>query len=142
MKTAHADIHNFRAVRTLIADDSPFMLKAFSQILASEGIFTLVASATDGGQAVRHALAIKPELILMDVQMPHLDGIEATRYIKQFPNAPLVIIVTSDDTPDSRALARGAGADAFVIKSGDLHAQLKAIFRQLFSAHYELCPVQ
>src|SRR6266404_4243746 len=48
----------------------------------------------------------------------------------------------SDDAPDSRALAKGAGADAFVTKSGDIHAQLKASFRQLFSAHYEPCPVQ
>ncbi len=61
---------------------------------------------------------------------------------KQFKNPPLVIIVTSDDSPGSRALAKRAGADAFVTKSGDLHAQLKAIFRQLFRAHYELCPVQ
>ena len=142
MKTAHADIHNSRAVRTLIADDSPFMLKALSKILALEGIFTLLATATDGSQAVRHALTIKPELILMDVHMPHLNGVEATRYIKQFKNPPLVIIVTSDDSPGSRALAKRAGADAFVTKSGDLHAQLKAIFRQLFRAHYELCPVQ
>src|SRR6266853_300380 len=84
MKTAHADFHNIEAVRALIADDSPFMLKALSKILALEGIFTLVATATDGSQAVRHALTIEPELILMDVHMPHLNGVEATRYIKQF----------------------------------------------------------
>src|SRR5882672_8130432 len=142
MKTAHADIHNLRPVRTLIAEDSPFMLKTISQILALEGIFTLVASATDGSRVVRHALTIAPELILMDVHLPHLNGIEATRYIKQFKNPPVVIIVTSDDTPESRGLAKGAGADAFVTKRGDLHAQLKAIFRQLFRAHYELCPAQ
>ncbi len=142
MKAAHADIHNSRAVRTLIADDSPFMLKTLSKILALEGIFTLVASATDGRRAIQHALTIEPELILMDVHLPHLNGIEATRYIKQFKNPPVAIIVTSDDTPDSRALAKGAGADAFVTKSGDLHAQLKAIFRRFFSARQEPCPVQ
>ena len=142
MKTAHSDSHNSRAVRTLIADDSPFMLKTLAIVLASEGIFTLVASATDGNQAVRHAWTIEPELILMDVHMPQLNGIEATRYIKQFMNPPLVIIVTSDDTPESRELAIGSGADAFATKSGDLHAQLKVIFRQLFSARYEPSPVQ
>ena len=142
MKTAHADIDNIRAVRTLIADDSPVMLKTLSKILALEGIFTVLAAATDGSQAVRHALTIEPELILMDVHMPHLNGIEATRYIKQFKNPPLVIIVTSDDTPDSRALAKRAGADGFVTKTGQLHAQLKVIFRQLFSAHYKTCPIQ
>src|SRR5437867_10591676 len=113
MKTAHTDYHNISAVRTLIADDSPFMLKALSKILALEGIFALVAAATDGSQAVRHALTIEPELILMDVHMPHLNGIEATRYIKQFKNPPLLIIITSDDTPDSRPLAKRAGADGF-----------------------------
>jgi CheY-like chemotaxis protein len=137
MKTSHSDIHNSEVVRTLIADDSPFMLKSLSKVLASEDIFALVASATDGSQAVRHAWTSEPELILMDVHMPQLNGIEATRYIKQFKNPPLVILVTSDDTPESRALAKGSGADAFVTKSGDLHAQLKVIFRQLFSAHYE-----
>jgi|SRR5882672_6889430 len=142
MKTARADLHNSRAVRTLIADDSPFMLKTLAQILALEGNFTLVGTATDGYQVVRQVLATEPELILMDVHMSHLNGIEATRYIKQFKNPPAVIIVTSDDTPDSRALAKGAGADAFVTKSGDLHAHLKAIFRRLFSARNEPCRVQ
>ena len=137
MKTSDRDIRNSRAVRTLIADDSPWMLKTLSQILTLEGIFTLVASATDGSQAVRYASTIEPELILMDVHMPHLNGIEATRYIKQFKDPPVVIIVTSDDTPASRASAKGAGADAFVTKSDDIHAQLKTIFRKLFGADHE-----
>jgi len=130
MKTTDTDIHNIRAVRTLIADDSPWMLKTLSQILTLEGIFTLVASATDGSQAVRYASAIEPELVLMDIDMPHLNGIEATRYIKQFKDPPVVIIVTSDDTPNSRALAKRAGADAFVTKCGDIHAQLKTILKE------------
>src|SRR5258706_3358144 len=137
MKTAHADIHSSRTVRTLIADDSPFMLKSLAQILGLEGNFTLVGTATDGYQAARQALATKPELILMDLHMPHLNGIEVTRYIKQFKNPPVVIIAASDDTPDSRALAKRAGADTFVTKRGDLRAQLKVIFRQLLNAHYD-----
>ena len=142
MKTADTDIHNIKAVRTLIADDSPWMLKTLSQILTLEDIFTLVASATDGSQAVRYASTIEPELILMDVDMPHLNGIDATRYIKQFKDPPLVIIVTSDDTPESRALAKAAGADAFVTKCGDIHAQLKTIFRQFFNGRHEPGHVQ
>jgi CheY-like chemotaxis protein len=142
MKTADTDIYSTAAVRTLIADDSPWMLKTLSQILTLEGIFTLVASATDGSQAVRYASTIEPELILMDVQMPHVNGIEATRYIKRFRNPPLVIIVTSDDTSDSRELAKAVGADAFVTKNGDIHAQLKTIFRKLFGARLEPDTVQ
>ena len=56
MKTAHADIHSIRTARTLIAEDSPFMLKTLAQMLALEGNSTLVGTATDGYQAVRQAL--------------------------------------------------------------------------------------
>jgi hypothetical protein len=62
MKAAHADNNNSRAVRTLIADDSPSMLKTLAQILALEGNFTLVGTATDGCQAVRQALTMEPAL--------------------------------------------------------------------------------
>src|SRR6266478_6496587 len=132
MKTAPADIHNIRAVRTLIADDSPVMLKILAQILAIEGNFTLVGTATDGSQAVRQVLTMEPELVLMDYRMPHLNGLEATRRIKQSENPPLIIIVTSDDTPSGEALAKAAGADGFVKKSGNLRDQLRSIFQKLF----------
>ncbi|MGO8674833.1 MAG: response regulator transcription factor [Limisphaerales bacterium] len=128
MKTEQAN----RQVRTLIADDSPFALKALAQILELEGRFTLVGTATDGCQAIRRAFFLKPELVLMDYLMPHVNGIEATRQIKQFENPPLVIIVTSDDPSRCRPLATAAGADGFVDKSADLHAQLHLVLQELF----------
>jgi len=60
-----------------------------------------------------------------------MDGIEATRFIKQFKNPPLVIIVTSNNTPECKALAKAAGADGFVDKGGDLHGQLHRVFQDL-----------
>src|SRR5438552_15084198 len=106
MKPSHADTHNSRAVRTLIADDSALMLKTLAQILALEGNFTLVGTATDGCQAVRQALTMEPELVLMDYRMPHVNGLEAIRHIKQSENPPLITLVPSDDTPKSERLAR------------------------------------
>src|SRR6267378_5740761 len=132
MKTAQADIHNLRVVRTLIADDSPLMLKTLAQILALEGNFTLVGTATDGCQAVRQALTMEPELVLMDYRMPHLNGLGATRLIRQSENPPLIIIVTSDDTPSGEALAKAAGADGFVKKGGNLRNQLRSLLQKLF----------
>jgi len=132
MKTSHADIHSTRAVRTLIADDSPLMLKTIAQILALEGNFTLVGTATDGCQAVRQALTMEPELVLMDYRMPHLNGLEATRRIKQSENPPLIVIVTSDDTPSAEALAKAAGADGFIKKGANLRDQLRSLFQKLF----------
>ena len=126
--------------KILIVEDNQLNLKLLNDILEFHG-YTIFATRF-GEEAPSLARQHEPDLILMDVHMPHLNGIEATRYIKQFKNPPLVIIVTSDDTPDSRALAKRAGADGFVTKTGQLHAQLKVIFRQLFSAHYKTCPIQ
>jgi CheY-like chemotaxis protein len=139
-KPAQEGIRTVRNVRTLIADDSPLMLKLLAKILAIEGHFTLVATVTDGCQVVRQTLNMKPELVLMDYSMPHLNGIEAARYIKQFKNPPLVIIVTSNDTLDCKALAEAAGADGFVVKGGNLHAQLRSIFHVLFQFAVESGP--
>ena len=131
-ETAQEDIHSFRKVRTLIADDSPLMLNTLAQILALERNFTLVGTATDGCQAIKHVFMLEPELILMNYHMPHLNGIEATRYIRQFQNPPLVIIITSDGTSKCRALAEAVGAAGLVVKGVDLHAQLRLAFQKLF----------
>jgi CheY-like chemotaxis protein len=119
-------------VRTLIADDSPFGLKALAQVLSLEGNFIVVGSATDGCQAVRLTLSLKPDLVLLDYRMCHLDGIEATRHIKQFKNPPKVILVTSDNSADCKAQAAAAGADGFVDKGGDLCGQLQMLLRSFF----------
>src|SRR5882724_4526874 len=134
MKTTRAHIQNITAVRTLIAGDSPVLvlLKILAQILALEGNFTLIGTATDGCQAVRQVLTMEPELVLMDYRMAHLNGLEATRHLKQSENPPLIVIVTSDDTPSAEALAKAAGADGFVKKGENLRDQLRAVFRELF----------
>jgi len=128
----HEDSRSPRQVRTLIADDSPLMLRTLAQILASEGKFMLVGSATDGREALRQSLNLNPDLVLMDYNMPHVNGMDATRRIKQFEDPPLVIMVTADDTPSCEALAKAAGADGFVVKGADLADQLRSVFQELF----------
>jgi len=109
------------------------MQKTLTQVLAGEPNFRLIGSATDGRQAVRLVLALKPELVLMDYRMPFLDGMEATRRVKRFDNPPRVIIVTSDDSPGCRALAKAAGADGLVIKGGCLQVKLHELFQEFFA---------
>ncbi len=108
------------------------MLKTLVRILAAEGGFEVVGTATDGHQAVLSAATLAPALVLMDLHLPHLNGVEATRCLKQFENPPVVFMVTSDDSSSSRAMSTDAGADAFVVKSGDLHAQLKSKLQEWF----------
>jgi CheY-like chemotaxis protein len=120
-------------VRTLVVDDSPFMLKILAQILKETGNFDLVGAATDGCQALRYVSMLSPELVLMDVHMPHLNGIQAARSIKQREHPPLVIIITSDDSSVTKRAAEKAGADAFVSKEGNLRHQLIGTLQNLFA---------
>ena len=119
-------------IRTLLVDDSPFMLRTLTQILAAEGKFKVIGSATDGCQALKQTMALAPELVLMDLHLPHLNGAQVTSYIKHFKNPPDVFIVTSDDSFDSRAMCKAAGADAFIVKSGDFRAKLTEKLKDWF----------
>src|ERR1051326_2461407 len=124
-------------VRTLVVDDSPFMLKTLSQILEGVGNFDLVATATNGSQALRYVAMLSPELVVMDVHMPRLNGIQATRYIKQREHPPVVIIMTSDNSSLVKATAEDAGADAFVSKESNLRQQLIGALQNLFGTSGE-----
>jgi DNA-binding NarL/FixJ family response regulator len=118
-------------IRTVVVDDSPGVLKLLSTFLEQQRDFQLVGTATDGRNAVRRVVELRPDLVLMDMQLPGMNGLEATRLIKACSEAPAVIMVTADDTPECRAQARAAGTDAFV---GKLHmfSQLRTALRRLF----------
>jgi len=118
-------------IKTLLVDDSPLMLKVVAEILKQAGNFDLIGSASNGYQAVRYARMLSPELIVMDVHMPGLDGIQAARSIKRGEHPPLVIIVTSDDSPATRAAAELAGVDGFIIKNFSLRQQLIDTLRKI-----------
>src|SRR5271165_6266372 len=89
------DIPGIR-IRTLVVDDSPFMLKFLAQTLEAVAGFDLVGTATNARQALRYVSMLSPDLVLLDLQMPGLNGIQATRYIKDREHPPVVIIVSSD----------------------------------------------
>jgi CheY-like chemotaxis protein len=109
------------------------MLKALSQILASEARFTVVGSATDGYQALRYATSLEPELVLMGAHLSKLTGGQVARRIKQSRNPPVVFMLDSDNSPSSRVIIDAAGADAFVATTTDLEAGLKSTLREWFS---------
>jgi len=134
MNTCHkrkAEPLNTR-VRTLVVDDSPFMLKILAQILQEAGKFDLIGTASNGCQALRYVSTLSPDLVLMDVHMPRLNGIEATRYIKKREHPPIVIITTSDDGAAAKAMTEEAGADGFVTKDGNLRRQMIDALQKLF----------
>ena len=111
------------------------MLKLLVETLKGLGDFELVGSAADGVQALRQVLALSPDLVLIDFDMPHLNGIRASEYIKRFQPPPIVVLVTADNTAATRTTARAAGVDAVVTKGVDLRDRLICALSELFTLH-------
>lgn len=124
--------HAETRIRALVVDDSPFMLKILAQAIEAAGDFDLVGSATDGHQALRYISTLCPDLVLMDLHMPGLSGIQVTRHVKQSEHPPVVIIVSSDDSFAAKATAEQAGADRFVSKGTNLRRRILSTLHELF----------
>jgi len=105
-----------RPVRVLIADDEPLFIETVEALLAGDPRFEVVGTATNGQDAVDLAKALAPDVTLMDISMPVLDGIEATRRIReQQPNACVLVLTGSSISADIDR-ARQAGVAAFLTK--------------------------
>jgi DNA-binding NarL/FixJ family response regulator len=103
-------------IRVLIADDHRLFAEALATILATDERFEVVGQAHNGEQAVELAASSKPDVVLMDLSMPRLDGVEATREIKQKRHAARVLMLTGSSSAADVARARAAGADGYVTK--------------------------
>jgi DNA-binding NarL/FixJ family response regulator len=121
--------------RVLVVDDEALLRTAFSSLIDAEDDLEVVGEAADGRQAVDFTLRLAPDVVVMDVRMPVMDGIEATRQITsgrdpgQSPaaNGPRVLILTTFDLDDYVFQALRAGASGFALKSRPLEELLSAI---------------
>ena len=115
-------------LRVLVADDQELVRAGFCVILEAAG-FTVVGEAADGAAAVALAASEHPDVVLMDVRMPVMDGLEATRQIASSgPGAPKVVILTTFDLDDYVYEALRAGASGFLLKDAP-RADLAAAIR-------------
>lgn len=114
-------------MRVLIADDHAAVRRSLAQALKSEPDVEVIGEAADGSSAVEMARELEPDVILMDVVMPCLNGIEATREIlQQCPGVRIIALSVHDSkTYASRMLQ--AGARAYVLKDGDMQELLHAV---------------
>jgi len=103
-------------MRVLLVDDDPLFLESAARLLAAEAGFTVVGRARSGRQAMDMAASLRPDLVVMDVEMPGMDGLETTRRLKARAGAPRVLLVSIYDSEARRRAAAVAGADGYVGK--------------------------
>ncbi len=108
-----------KPIRILIAEDQPLIRRAFASMLALEPDFEIVAQAADGIEAVQAARRYLPDVVLLDIQMPRLNGIAATRQIVRDCPEAQVIILTTYDTDDLIFDSICAGAQAYLLKDAE-----------------------
>ena len=120
------------ALRILLVDDSPLFLEAAGQALATDPRLEVVGSALSGQEGVELAAQQRPDLVLVDVAMPGMNGMETTRLLKAQPNPPQVVVLTSYDQHHYRVAAQAVGADNFICKS-DFDTQLRPLLEILLA---------
>jgi DNA-binding NarL/FixJ family response regulator len=103
-------------LRILVVDDQPYVRRAVRSLLESKHEWEVCGEASDGREAIAQTEALHPDIVIMDMSMPNLNGLEATRFIHQrFPSSD-VLILTLHDFPDLPRIAREAGAKGCVLK--------------------------
>jgi DNA-binding NarL/FixJ family response regulator len=111
-------------IKVLIADDQALVRTGFRKILESEPDLQVVGEAADGGAAVQASLALRPDVVLMDIRMPRVDGLEATR---RLAGKTRVLILTTFDLDEYVYAALRAGASGFLLKDAPADQLMTAI---------------
>jgi DNA-binding NarL/FixJ family response regulator len=122
--------------RVLLVDDSPVIHTSAGRLLASSPGVEVVGHAFSGSEAMGQTDRTRPDLVVMDLEMPGMNGLEATRRLLARPGAPRVIIMSLHDEPEYREAACEAGADEFVHKS-ELVQKLLPLISRLAGGHGE-----
>jgi DNA-binding NarL/FixJ family response regulator len=126
-------------IRVLVADDHALFRKALAAVFADEADVELVGEASDGEEAVRMAAELVPDVILMDVRMPKILGIDAARQIKAEQPSTKIVMLTVSDEEDDLFEAIKAGASGYLLKEVD-PAEIADALRQIHEGHSLLSP--
>lgn len=114
-------------IRVFLVDDQAMVRAGFAMVIASQDDLKVVGEAGDGAEALARLAVTPTDVLLMDVRMPHMDGVEATRQLLTHPNAPRVIVLTTFDLDEYAFAALRAGASGFLLKDAPPEDLLSAI---------------
>jgi DNA-binding NarL/FixJ family response regulator len=104
-------------IRVLVADDQPVFTSMLEAVLAADDGIEVVGHAANGGEALALSARLAPDVILMDISMPMMDGLEATRRLRDAGSSARVLMLTESDLPGDVMRARKAGAAAYLPKT-------------------------
>ncbi|GAC1388472.1 MAG: response regulator transcription factor [Ktedonobacteraceae bacterium] len=114
-------------IRILLADDHPIVREGLRAVLETQADFEVIAEAANGDEAIRLALTLQPDIILLDLEMPVLDGVEAIRRLRQQQPGARVIVFTAFDNDERIIHAIQAGANGYLLKGAPREEIFKAI---------------
>jgi DNA-binding NarL/FixJ family response regulator len=114
-------------IRVVVADDQGMVRSGFSVLLNAQPDIEVIAEAVNGEEAIARAAELQPDVILMDVRMPVLDGLQATRVITAMDGAPKVLVLTTFDLDDYVYEALRSGASGFLLKDASAHELAEAV---------------
>ena len=114
-------------INVVIADDQGMVRSGFSVLLNAQPDIEVIGEAVNGQEAVTQAASLHPDVILMDVRMPVLDGLQATRQITAMPDAPKILVLTTFDLDDYVYEALRSGASGFLLKDASARELAEAV---------------
>lgn len=123
------------AVRVLLVDDHPVVRQGLRTLLDGRAQLEVVGEASDGIEAVEKVMALRPDVVVLDITMPRMSGIEACRIIQQKAPGREVLFVTQHDSPQMMREALAAGARGYVVKSNLARDLVEAV--EAVSQHRE-----
>lgn len=117
------------AIRVVLVDDDPLTRVGLSTVLGADGRIQVVGEAADGAEAIEVSARLRPDVVLMDIRMPGMDGIAATAQLRSAEGGPAVIVLTTYDTDDHILRALRVGANGFLLKDTAPREILDAVRR-------------
>lgn len=114
-------------VQVLIADDHRIVRKGLRRLLESHDWINVVGEAEDGEQTLELTGKLQPDVLLLDIAMPRLDGIAVLQRLQEKVNRPAVVVLSMSDSPELKKKAAWAGADVFLTKGGTVEELLRKI---------------